>query len=716
MAVPQQSTFHSAFEELNAEVAKDAIEKHNERSKVLFSSLLQTKQYVGDVYALEYDTALVQIHDHHRQRVGGIPSLSFLLASRLQPGADFDPNEEDSAIILLRVLNAAPLPNAPEAERIRVETAQRVSGETVHWDDVSAMDPTTANILSFAGVKCRVIGTFYLDYLQNDPTKSFGLRFGSDISNYYPNRGLKVYKPNGEALQQIVNYRELGRDDELGDYSVTVGKVRYASTNRAFQGVDNIPVTLTPSDLLHQKTALFGMTRTGKSNTTKIILKTVYNLRNNENSMKIGQIVFDPNGEYANENTQDASGVNQNPSSIKNIGRYPTNHKDGDVFTYGITPHPNDNNRRLMLLNFYEEGNLQVGKGIIDDLLRGDGAKYIQNFIQVRFSKPVPTDRSATKRYNRRVLVYQSLLSRAGFEPGSRQPLTNGLFSGEFLFALDPRAGKSWPGAPTSRPDVSAERVAAARILSMTTPTWGQLAQAFETVANFVGDKGGDYATFNDWYMNSRSKASGDPWADADLEKLLTMFTYANGWRQIGQAVPQHTHTTTVDYADEIYTLLEKGNLIIIDQSSGDPEINKASADRIMWRIFRGNQDAFRKGNNPPELLVYVEEAHNVLPSGKEDDLQDVWVRTAKEGAKYHIGMVYATQEVSSIQRNILKNTANWFIGHLNNTDETRELVKYYDFEDFEASIRRAQDRGFIRVKTLSNLFVVPVQIDRFQV
>ena len=32
------------------------------------------------------------------------------------------------------------------------------------------------------------------------------LKFGSDISNFYPNRGLKVYKPNGSALEQIVNY------------------------------------------------------------------------------------------------------------------------------------------------------------------------------------------------------------------------------------------------------------------------------------------------------------------------------------------------------------------------------------------------------------------------------------------------------------------------------------------------------------------------------
>lgn len=699
------SQLYDFFDEEHRRVNKGNAQK-------MLGALVQEDQYIGDVFSMGYESALVLIHDHHREKVGGIPSLSFLIATRINLGSELDYTAEESSVLLLRVMDAAPLPNAAEAERVRVETAQRVSGETgVHWDDTKSMDATTSQLLSFAGVKCRVIGTFFLDTdTTREGAESLVLRFGSDISNYYPNRGLKVYKPNREALARIVNYRDPDRIHQDGDQPVVVGQIRYASTNRAFQGVSDVEVSITPADLLGQKTALFGMTRTGKSNTTKIILQSVFNLRfDKDKPLRIGQIVFDPDGEYANENEQDPDSK-KNPSAIKNVWAATREGKREDVVTYGIRLHPEDPERKLMLLNFYEEGNLQIGKSMIDGSLATDPSKFLQNFQQVTFEKPEETDRSSMTRYQRRVLAYRALLAKAGFDiPGGFSPSTKSVF-GQSLF------NKALLEAMrNSSSEKNAAYASAAEVFSKEKPSWAALATAFEHLHEFIKDAKSGYKIFEQDYVKTSS--SGEAWADRDLEMILETISRSNGAKQVAKMRVQHTADTKFDFAEEIYKELLNGKFVIVDQSSGDYEVNKSSAARIMDYIFRQNQEKFRQGVSPlPEILVYVEEAHNLLPAAKETDYQDVWVKTAKEGGKYHIGLVYATQEVSSIQRNILKNTANWFIGHLNNTDETKELCKYYDFADFEASIRRAQDKGFLRVKTLSNLFVIPAQIKKFEV
>src|SRR5205807_10160805 len=169
---------------------------------------------------------------------------------------------------------------------------------------------------------CRVLGTFYIGDLGETGRPDYRLSFGSDISNYYPNRGLKVYKPRGDVLARIVNFRDPRSHPAGATLRVPVGEVRYASTHRPFQQVSGVPVEITPTDLLGQKTALFGMTRTGKSNTTKIVLKAIFELRwAATDPQRIGQLVFDPNGEYANENVQDVDTGSDNPNAIKNVWR-----------------------------------------------------------------------------------------------------------------------------------------------------------------------------------------------------------------------------------------------------------------------------------------------------------------------------------------------------------------------------------------------------------
>lgn len=704
-------------------------------AKQWFSKLIQEDQYIGDLYATNYEEAKVLVHDTYREKVGGIPSLCFLIATRVNLKEDIDFKREDASIILLRVMDSTAIPQDREVEKVRVQTAQRVTGLTDrHWDHSEYMDEKTRSVFGFAGIACRIVGTFFLE--ENDKG-TLELKFGTDLSNFYSNMALKVYKPKGDALGVFANYVDPKnikdhKDDFGNTQSVKLGEIRYASTNRKHQGIDNVATYIFPADLLSQKSALFGMTRTGKSNTTKIIAKSVYELRHPKDTsntpLRVGQVIFDPNGEYANENTQDSSGKD-NPSALKNIWEIYSAESDpkkclmernNNIVVYGLHPHNSDGEgqkREIMKLNFFDYNMLENGKSIINFALEGQEAQYFKNFKQVDFSKPEKENYDGDeefyeelKRFYRRTLAYFSLLKKAGLEPPKGFKPKIKFDEKKFLFSSDLRNIMSKIDIKDKRKEGLIKT--AAEILGKEDTSWDSLPSAFEGLFYFFETDAG--TNYNVNYV--KSSKTGQAFLDSDFERILEMFKYSKGSNLIGKVNEQHDPDSRSDYADEIYNHLLDGKLVIVDQSSGNEALNKASAQRVMNRIFKGNQEVFRKGERPKDILVYIEEAHNLLPSGKDLDTSDIWVKTAKEGAKYKIGLVYATQEVSSIQKNILRNTANWFISHLNNTDETKELVKYYDFIDFEPSIRRAQDKGFLRVKTLSSPFIVPMQIDKFEI
>src|SRR5436305_8970496 len=119
----------SVISALGKEAAIPLLEPALATASDLLTSVVEEKAYVGEVYSLGYEDALVQIHDFHRQEVGGIPALSFLVATRITPSKRIDVRVEDASLILLRVLDKCDLPDAAEALRVRVDTAKRVSGE-----------------------------------------------------------------------------------------------------------------------------------------------------------------------------------------------------------------------------------------------------------------------------------------------------------------------------------------------------------------------------------------------------------------------------------------------------------------------------------------------------------------------------------------------------------------------------------------------------------
>ena len=62
----------------------------------------------------------------------------------------------------------------------------------------------------------------------------------------------------------------------------------------------------------------------------------------------------------------------------------------------------------------------------------------------------------------------------------------------------------------------------------------------------------------------------------------------------------------------------------------------------------------------------------------------------------------------------ILSETDNWILAYLNSENERRVIAGYMDFANFLDQIGKVSEQGFVRIKTLSQAYTVPVQLDKF--
>lgn len=636
--------------------------------------VVNTGIFVGRPFHIDYYKALILVADSWKLKAKGIPQGAFLLA--------YYENEQNvQEALLLRVIKPCSLPTDNAVISSMVEHYKDNMGRSKESQDNETLDSYTRYEFSFSGLECRILGTFYRNI-------SNTLLFGADIENFYSAHNYRVVKPKKHILQAIVNFKE---EDADSTTDIKVGYVRYSSSRRFQETEEKVPVYVRPQDFLGKRTALFGMTRTGKSNTVKKIIEASVAMSSHEQEhisndsqseiyskpkQIIGQIIFDINGEYANANLQDSGTAIFEMFKDKTI-RYSVLEKEDFL---------------VMKVNFYED--ILAGFELVKSHLAQKSNNYTDSFRAVDLTPPDDGDRSAMVRHFRRRAAYVCCLYRAGFSApkgfkvffeGNKE-LNSKIIENTIL---DPSTGLSLEDASK----------------------W------FEKVWEIYE---------KEEYFKAYAK-KGHEWADEELKAILTMLTryklpgkagaLVDGYKILRPIRELHTDTGSVSFDEQIIDYLRNGKIVIVDLSQGDPSIQQLYSERICRKIFFDSMNNFISNRYNNFIQFYFEEAHNLFPKKDDKDLSQIYNRLAKEGAKLNLGMVYATQEVSSISANILKNTQNWFVAHLNNDDETKEIKKYYDYSDFVESLVKfsaQSDKGFVRMKTYSNPFVVPVQIDKF--
>lgn len=632
-------------------------ERTNEQAKKY-----EDMRFVGYVLELGYDTVTIITSDPFKIAVGGVPRNSLLIMVPANYDA-FPPH-----FTLLRVLEAAPTPLSKEIQQTYFELQKKSMPE---------LDIFTQSELQWGALKTGVLGMFY-----PHPEKMDNVEFSGDLNNFVSAHKYRVYAPDEDLLELITNTLVPNENRfPIGDLRLTECRLPLPEKSQP-----KVTVNVSTKDFMGTRTAMFGKTRLGKSNVVKLIAQSLIETTNE--TKNVGQLIFDINGEYANDNPQDES------RSLKS--GYPNR-----CVVYALTPKPTTPSRPLKL-NFYEQP--ERSHPIIGSLLRQDGraSGYIRSFISVELPsieeiRPLPPG-SNQVRALRKSQTFWAILKKAGYSVDESR-----------LRSIAPT------GRPASRfnPGFSTDLRNAAYSSENITPTptapntLTELVRELEVINRFRREYTDDPNLIT---------GSGNPVFDSDDIALLEYLEPQHGRSGTTLIQPYrmyHDHTAG-DFINEILQSLDSGETVILDLGNANPEVMIYFSDELSRAVFNHQVDKFTNNRLGDHFVqLYFEEAHNLFP--RTEDVTTIYSRFAKEGAKYHIGMVYSTQSPTTVNRDLLAQTENFFIAHLSSQDEVNALAKLnVAYEGLKDDILQAKTVGYIRMLTHSHRFVVPVQARKF--
>jgi hypothetical protein len=635
----------------------------------------QDMRFVGYVLELGFDSARIITSDPYKLAVGGIPRGSFLIMTPVNAG------NTPPHFTLLRVTGVSPTPLSNQVQQTYFE---------LHKKSMPELDVWTQSELQWGALDCDVLGMFYAN-----PQEMRKLEFSGDVNNVVSAHRYKVFAPDDALLKVIVNGMV------KADQRVSIGTLRTMECGLFSNGgVTNIPIEISMLDFKGCRTAMFGKTRLGKSNVVKLLAQGMLNATASDNS--VGQLIFDINGEYANDNPQDGN------RSLRSA-----NERRCQV--YALTERQETPSKPLRL-NFYEQpsSTLEILGAMLAQDNRASG--YIASFTSARLPdidslKALPP--GELTRPMRKVLLYWAILKKAGYDSDEARLRGLGIAIPRAAGAFDPNFAKEARLAmyKAIRPHEVTTNSKGEEVPPSSPTNLDMLVSELDVLAEF---RRSDPQNI----VFTKTSTSGKTMFDPDDIALLEFFSPGPGRSGPSLIRPyQVFHSPRAgEFIKEILALLDQGRTIILDLGNATDEIRRYFADMLSRAVFSHQETKF-VGNKLGGMFVqlYFEEAHNLFPPDSKD-LTGVYARFAKEGAKFHIGMVYSTQSPSTINKELLAQTENFFVGHLSSQDEARSLSRVQvAFAGVEEDILRAKTPGYMRMLTMSHRFVVPTQAFKFE-
>ena len=178
-------------------------------------------------------------------------------------------------------------------------------------------------------------------------------------------------------------------------------------------------------------------------------------------------------------------------------------------------------------------------------------------------------------------------------------------------------------------------------------------------------------------------------------------------------------HSSSSKLVEEVFDYLKKGKTVIVDLSLKDILDASIISAILVRKLFDNNKAKFTS-DKPGEVItsvVFVEEAQNVLSDEFVKSNANPFVRVAKEGRKFGLGVVAITQRPSAISDEIRTQAENFFAFHLGNSDDISALIKSNtNFDGVVANfIQRETIAGNLYMVSSDQAFALPVRVTEFE-
>ncbi len=245
----------------------------------------------------------------------------------------------------------------------------------------------------------------------------------------------------------------------------------------------------------------------------------------------------------------------------------------------------------------------------------------------------------------------------------------------------------------------------------------GGVGDFIKNINQYVADPSKLYQDFSDFFGEQKiDKKTNEPKDDASARKTIMAIR-----KRISHLIDEGkgVHSGTSTLVQKVFEHLRKGKTVIIDLSLKDNMDASIISTIIVREIFENNKANFTSDNRKDIInsVIFVEEAQNVLSEEFVKSNANPFVRVAKEGRKFGLGLIAVTQRPSAISDEIRTQAENFFSFHMGNADDIRALTKSnINFDGVIANfIQRETIPGNLYMVSSDQAFALPIRVNLFE-